>query len=236
MIRIRPSQERGHAEHGWLTSHHTFSFADYYDPKEMGFGDLRVINEDTINGGGGFAAHPHRNMEILTYVLEGALRHEDNMGNGSIIHAGDAQRMSAGTGVVHSESNASSDTPVHLFQIWLLPDRTGYAPEYEQLTFSADLRQGHFQLLASGDPKDAGLHWHQDARLLTAELNTGATVTYTLAPRRRAYLHLIRGAVTIDQLDLVTGDGCRIEQESHIVLKARKDSAVLLFDLRAAAA
>ncbi|MHB8253575.1 MAG: pirin family protein [Acidiferrobacter sp.] len=234
MIRVRPSRDRGHAEHGWLNSHHTFSFADYYDPNEMGFGDLRVINEDVIAGGGGFAAHPHRNMEILTYVIEGALRHEDNMGNGSIIRAGDVQRMSAGTGVMHSESNASSDSPVHLFQIWVLPDRLGYAPEYEQLTLAAHERQGRFQLLASGDPKDTGLHWHQDARLLTAELAPGSSVGYALTPGRRAYLQVIRGSLTLNQNALSAGDGCRIESESQLTLEAERDCAVLLFDLRAA--
>ncbi|HUW98356.1 MAG TPA: pirin family protein [Acidiferrobacter sp.] len=234
MITIRPSQARGYAEHGWLTSHHTFSFADYYDPQEMGFSDLRVINEDVISGGGGFAPHPHRDMEILTYVLAGALRHEDSMGNGSIIHAGDAQRMSAGSGVIHSEANASTDTPVHLFQIWLRPDRAGYTPEYEQQTLAKDLRRDRFQLIASGDHREPGLHWHQDARLLTADLAHGTQLAHALAPGRCAYLQVISGAVTIGALALVTGDGCRIEQESGIVLAAQDESAVLIFDLRVA--
>ncbi len=232
MIRIRPSGERGLAEHGWLTSRHSFSFADYYDPREMGFSDLRVINEDIIAGGGGFPAHPHRNMEILTYVLEGALRHEDSMGHGSVIKAGDVQRMTAGTGVVHSEINASADTPVHLFQIWLLPDRTGYPPEYEQETPEKALRQGQFQTLASGRLQEPGLHWHQDARLLTAELATGADASYVLAEDRCAYLQVIDGELLIGAQTLATGDACRIEHETVVRLAARKETRVLLFDLR----
>ncbi len=232
MMRVRPSHERGLAEHGWLASRHTFSFADYHDANEMGFGDLRVINEDTIAGGGGFPAHPHRNMEILTYVLAGALRHEDSMGHGSIIKAGDVQRMTAGTGVVHSEANAAADEPVHLFQIWLLPDRTGYPPEYEQMTPSKALRQGRFQTLASGSPQEPGLHWHQDARLLTAELAAGTDANYPLGPGRRAYLHVIDGTLRCGALLLGAGDGCRIEQETAIPLASSQDTRILLFDLR----
>lgn len=233
MIRLRPSGKRGHAEHGWLSSRHSFSFADYYDPEEMGFGDLRVINEDHIQGGGGFAAHPHRDMEILTYVLDGALRHEDSMGNGSIIRAGDVQRMSAGTGVVHSEANASPDVPVHLFQIWLLPDRRGYTPEYEQQTPAAADRQGRFQVLASGDPNDPGLHWHQDARLLTAELTARDPLRYPLRPDRMAYLQVIRGTVRLGEHILKEGDAGRIQEESLITIRADDGAAILLFDLRA---
>lgn len=232
MMRVRPSNDRGLAEHGWLTSRHSFSFADYHDPHEMGFGDLRVFNEDIIAGGGGFPPHPHRNMEILTYVLEGALRHEDSMGHGSVIKAGDVQRMTAGTGVVHSEANASPDTPVHLFQIWLLPDRTGYPPEYEQETPDRALRQGQFQTLASGRLQEPGLHWHQDARLLTAELAAGADASYPLAAGRRAYLHVIDGELLIGTQRLGTGDACRIEDETAVRLAARKEAQVLLFDLR----
>ena len=232
MIRVRRSGERGLAEHGWLTSRHSFSFADYYDPQEMGFGDLRVINEDIIAGGGGFPAHPHRNMEILTYVLDGALRHEDSMGHGSIIKAGDVQRMTAGTGVVHSEANACADASVHLFQIWVLPDRTGYPPEYEQETPKKALRQGQFQTLASGRLDEPGLHWHQDARLLTAELAAGTDASYSLARGRRAYLHVIDGELRLGTLTLNTGDACRIEDETAIGLAAHKETRVLLFDLR----
>lgn len=234
MIRMRPSGERGHAEHGWLSSRHSFSFADYYDPEEMGFGDLRVINEDHIRGGGGFAAHPHRNMEILTYVLDGALRHEDSMGNGSIIRAGDVQRMSAGTGVVHSEANASPDTSVHLFQIWVLPDRQGYTPEYEQQTPPAAGRQGRFQVLASGAPQDPGLHWHQDARLLTAELTAEDKLSYPLKPGRMAYLQVTRGIIHLGDHTLKDGDACRIQEESSVSMTTSGGAAILLFDLRAA--
>jgi len=235
MIVPRATNARGLAEHGWLTSHHSFSFGDYYDAQEMGFGDLRVINEDVIQGGGGFPAHPHRNMEILTYVLSGALRHEDNMGNGSVIQAGDVQRMTAGTGVVHSESNASAVTPVHLFQIWVLPDREGHPPEYEQQTPPRAGRAGRFQMLASGDRADEGLHWHQDAQLLTAELKAGAELDYPLRHGRMQYLQVAHGDLTINaQSRLKTGDGCRITRESRLILSAEQDTTILLFDLRAA--
>lgn len=234
MITVRPAAARGQAEHGWLSSRHSFSFGDYYDPAEMGFGDLRVINEDVIQGGGGFPPHPHRNMEILTYVLEGALRHEDSMGNGSIIAAGDVQRMSAGTGVIHSEFNATADTPVHLFQIWLLPDRTGRQPEYEQMRPDPAGRRGRFQVLASGDPADPGLHWHQDARLLAAELAPNATATVPLGGQRIAYVQIIRGQVTVAGQALGPGDGARLTDLSRVPVQAITDSAVLVFDLRAA--
>ena len=232
MIQVRRAACRGHAEHGWLTSHHTFSFADYYDPEQQGFGDLRVINEDVIRGGGGFAAHPHRDMEIVTYVLAGALRHEDSMGNGSVIKAGDVQRMSAGTGVVHSEHNASRDAPVHLFQIWVHPDRRAYAPEYEQFTPPADGRRGRFQVLVSGHPTDTGLHWHQDARLLTADLARGESASLPIKADRMAYLHVIRGGLTTGGETLETGDGARLVDAGEIAFVADVDSAVLLFDLR----
>ncbi len=232
MIEVRRAACRGHAEHGWLTSHHTFSFADYYDPEQQGFGDLRVINEDVIRGGGGFASHPHRDMEIVTYVLAGALRHEDSMGNGSVIKAGDVQRMTAGTGVVHSEHNASRDTPVHLFQMWVHPDRRGHVPEYEQFTPPADGRRGRFQVLVSGRPADTGLHWHQDARLLTADLARGDAASLPLAADRMAYLHVIRGRVAACGETLEAGDGARLVDTGEITFTADTDSAMLLFDLR----
>ena len=233
MIEVRRADHRGHGEHGWLTSHHTFSFGDYYDPAQQGFGDLRVINEDVIRGGGGFAAHPHRDMEIVTYVLAGALRHQDSMGHGSVIAAGDVQRMTAGTGVVHSEHNASAHTPVHLFQMWVHPDRPGHPPEYEQFTPPLKDRRGRFQVLVSGHPADSGLHWHQDARLLTADLARGETVSLPLAAQRMAYLHVMYGQIVTCGETLKTGDGARLVETGEISFAAAIDSAILLFDLRA---
>ncbi len=232
MIDIRRADHRGLSEHGWLTSHHTFSFGDYHDPEQQGFGDLRVINEDLIRGGGGFAAHPHRDMEIVTYVLAGALRHEDSLGHGSVITAGDVQRMTAGTGVVHSERNASRHTPVHLFQMWVYPDRPGHAPEYEQFTPPADGRRGRFQVLVSGHPADAGLHWHQDARLLTADLASGESASLPIMASRMAYVHVIHGRIATCGATLHAGDGARLVDTGEVAFTADTDSAVLFFDLR----
>lgn len=233
MIRLRPAAARGYADHGWLHSAHSFSFADYYDPEQMGFSTLRVINEDRIAGGGGFPSHPHRDMEILTYVMAGALRHEDSMGNGSIIAAGDVQRMTAGTGVVHSERNATPDQPVHLYQIWLLPDRRGYTPEYEQRTFHSTERQGRWQVLASGDPDEDALHWHQDTRLVATILAPGQTVSYSL-PDRAAYVQVVQGDVRLQNLTATQGDGARVTDEACLHLVAQTHTEILLFDLPAA--
>lgn len=234
MIHRRPSTERGHADHGWLQSRHSFSFADYHDPRHMGFSDLRVINEDLIAGGGGFPSHPHRNMEILTFVMSGALRHEDSMGHGSIIRPGEVQRMSAGTGVLHSEFNASDDTPVHLLQIWVLPDRHGYPPEYEQRQAPVGERLRHWQLLASGDSRDDSLHWHQDAKLLVTDLAAGDRQGYAFTGQRAGYLQVVHGRVRINGMELCSGDACLAKEEATLELEAIDDCETLLFDLRPA--
>lgn len=232
MIAIRRAAQRGRGEHGWLTSHYTFSFGDTHDPEQQGFGDLRVINEDLIRGGGGFAPHPHRDMEIVTYVLAGALRHEDSLGHGSVIRAGDVQRMTAGTGVVHSERNASQHVPVRLFQMWVYPDRPGHAPEYEQFTPPADGRRDRFQVLVSGHPAGTGLHWHQDARLLTADLTAGVRTSLPLTAHRMVYLHVIHGQISLCGETLDGGDGARLVDAGGLELTAHAESAVLCFDLR----
>ncbi|MDA8390169.1 MAG: pirin family protein [Gammaproteobacteria bacterium] len=234
MIRHRPSAERGYADHGWLQSRHSFSFAGYYDPRHMGFSDLRVINEDLIAGGGGFPSHPHQDMEILTFVMSGALRHEDSMGHGSVIGPGEVQRMSAGRGVVHSEFNDSHDTPVHLLQIWVLPDRRGYPPAYEQRQAPIPGRLRRWQMLASGDTRDDSLHWHQDAKLLVTDLAAGDRQSYTFSGRRAGYLQVARGSLRINGVEFSAGDACLAEDETVLQLEATEDCETLLFDLRPA--
>jgi redox-sensitive bicupin YhaK (pirin superfamily) len=231
MITVRPGNERGHSERGWLDSHFTFSFADYEDPRHMGFRSLRVINEDWIQPGRGFGMHPHRDMEILTYVLEGALEHRDSLGTGSVIQPGDAQRMSAGTGIVHSEANPSTSEPVHLLQIWILPDRTGIAPAYEQRAFSEEERRGRLRLLASRDGRDGALTIHQDAELYTTLLAAGENVTHPVRPGRHAWVQVARGAVTLNGKPLRAGDGAAVSDEEAVTLSASEASEVLLFDL-----
>jgi redox-sensitive bicupin YhaK (pirin superfamily) len=231
MITVRPGNERGHSERGWLDSYFTFSFADYEDPRHMGFRSLRVINEDWIQPGRGFGMHPHRDMEILTYVLEGALEHRDSLGTGSVIRPGDAQRMSAGTGIVHSEANPSTSEPVHLLQIWILPDRTGIAPAYEQRAFSEEERRGRLRLLASRDGRDGALTIHQDAELYTTLLAAGENVTHRVRPDRHAWVQVARGAVTLNGKPLRAGDGAAVSDEEAVTLSASEASEVLLFDL-----
>ncbi|MHB1565211.1 MAG: pirin family protein [Acidiferrobacter sp.] len=233
MIRVRAAADRGHADHGWLRSAHSFSFADYYDPHAMGFSDLRVLNEDFIAGGGGFPPHPHRDMEILTFVMQGALRHEDSLGNGSVIRAGDVQRISAGTGVVHSEANAAADEPVHLLQIWLQPDRRGLLPEYEQRTMPARARHGRWQLLASGQAAEDALHWHQDARLWAAVVSADGPLTYAFGTDRAGYLQVVSGTVTVNGHPCAVGDGAQIAPATHLTCTATDAPELLLFDLRA---
>jgi redox-sensitive bicupin YhaK (pirin superfamily) len=228
MIRIRKAADRGHFDHGWLDTYHTFSFADYHDPAFMGFRALRVINEDRVEAGRGFGTHGHRDMEIITYVLEGELGHEDSMGNGSSIHPGEVQRMSAGTGVMHSEKNAS-DSLVHLLQIWILPERHGITPSYEQKTFPAAERDGRLRLVASHDGREGSLTIHQDADLYTVTLRDGASVTHDLRPGRYGWLQVARGAVTLNGSPLVAGDGAAIEAEPGVTIAG--DGEVLLFDL-----
>lgn len=232
MLQIRKSDDRGHANHGWLNSYHTFSFGNYYDPAFQGFSDLRVINEDRVQPGQGFGAHSHRDMEIVSYVLEGALEHKDSMGNSSVIRPGDVQRMTAGTGVTHSEFNASSAEVVHFLQIWLLPDRPGYEPGYEQKYFSPEEKRNRLRLIASPDGRDGSVSIHQDAYLYGALLDQGANVDHEFIPGRNGYLQLVRGTVTVNGQHLQTGDGAAIRDETHLTLWADEDAEILLFDLR----
>jgi quercetin 2,3-dioxygenase len=230
MIQIRRSSERGHADHGWLDSHHTFSFADYYDPSHMGFGDLRVINEDRVAAGGGFPRHGHRDMEIISYVLDGELQHQDSTGGGGVIRPGDVQHMSAGSGVTHSEFNASKTKPVHFLQIWILPNARGVTPRYDQKTFG-DERRGKLRLVASPDGKDGSLSIHQDARMYAALLAPGQEVAQTLEGTR-AWLQVARGSVAVGGAKLEAGDGAAITDEKVVRAVASADSEILLFDLR----
>jgi len=232
MIRIRRSSERGRAEHGWLSSRHTFSFADYHDPEHMGFRDLRVVNEDWVQPGKGFGTHAHRDMEILTWVLEGALEHRDSLGNGSVIRPGDTQRMSAGTGVTHSEYNPSPGELVHLLQIWILPARPGAAPSYEQRHFPEAERRNVLRRVASPDGSDGSVRIHQDVALYATLLEPGKAVRHGLGPGRHAWLQVARGAVDVNGERLATGDGAALGGETAVEIAAREPSEVLLFDLR----
>jgi len=231
MIALRQSEERGHANHGWLDSRHTFSFADYYDPRQMGWGALRVINEDRVAPGKGFGAHPHRDMEIISYVLDGALEHKDSMGTGSVIRPGDVQRMSAGTGVVHSEFNPSPKDPVHFLQIWIEPSVRGIVPSYEQKNFPLEQKKGRLRLIASPDGGEGSVKIHQDARLHAVVLDDGDAVTYALPPDRKAYVHVARGAVQLNGTALTAGDGAKISGEKELRLSGVKSAEVLLFDI-----
>jgi quercetin 2,3-dioxygenase len=231
MMKLRRAEDRGHAQHGWLDSRHTFSFADYYDPAQMGFRALRVINEDRVQPGAGFGTHPHRDMEILSYVLEGGLAHKDSMGTGSTIRPGDVQRMSAGTGVTHSEYNASPSEPVHFLQIWLLPERPGLAPGYEQKHFAAPERQGRLKLLASPAGTDGSLTIHQDVRLYGGLLDKGQRAELTLAQGRHAWVQVARGTVKVSGETLRAGDGAAVSAETRLALEAVEPAEVLVFDL-----
>jgi redox-sensitive bicupin YhaK (pirin superfamily) len=231
MIVLRKSAERGHADHGWLQSWHTFSFADYHDPAQMGWGALRVINEDYVAPGMGFGTHGHRDMEIVTWLLDGALEHKDSMGNGAVIRPGEAQRMSAGKGVLHSEFNPSSDETAHLLQIWIEPNVRGVRPSYEQTFFPTEERRGKLRLVASGDGREGSVTIHQDAALYTALLAPGETVRHALAAGRHAYLHVARGAVTLNSQPLRDGDGAKIADETDLEIAATQDAEILLFDL-----
>jgi redox-sensitive bicupin YhaK (pirin superfamily) len=228
VITLRPSETRGHANHGWLDSYHSFSFANYYDPEHMGFRALRVINEDWIAGGGGFATHPHRDMEILTYVLEGALAHQDSLGNGSIIRPGDVQRMSAGTGVTHSEYNASKQAPARLLQIWLLPNAKNLAPSYEQTTLPLSAKP--LVLIASGT-KAAAVAIHQDVDIYRGLLPAGATVSQALDPARHAWIQVAAGSLYLNDQLLNSGDGAQVSAESRLEFRTDQDAEFLLFDL-----
>jgi len=231
MLNIRPSQERGHANHGWLDSYHTFSFADYVDPEHVHYSVLRVINEDRVAPGAGFPTHGHRDMEIVSYVLEGGLEHKDSMGNGSVIRPGDVQRMSAGTGVRHSEFNASASEPVHFLQIWILPQANGIAPGYEQKHFAPADLSDRLRLIASPDGRDGSVTIHQNAAIYAARLDGSASVVHSIAAGRRAYVHVARGTVTVNGRQLAAGDGARVESEPSVHLDHGHGAEVLLFDL-----
>jgi len=231
MIAIRKSDDRGHADHGWLNTRFSFSFADYYDPQHEHFRTLRVMNDDRIAGGGGFPTHPHRDMEIVTYVLEGALAHQDSMGNGSVIRPGDVQYMSAGTGVAHSEFNASAKETVHLYQIWMFPDKKGYKPTYDQKHFEEADKRGKLRLLVSPDGRHGSVQIRQDNELYATILGAGETVKHPLKPERHAYVQVARGSVTLNGTELVTGDGAAISAEKAVELTGVKDAEVLVFDL-----
>jgi redox-sensitive bicupin YhaK (pirin superfamily) len=232
MIDIRRSAERGGGDFGWLKTQHSFSFDTYHDPRFMGFRSLRVINEDWVQAGHGFPLHPHRDMEIITYVLDGAIEHQDSMGNGSIIRPGDGQRMSAGTGVQHSEANASKTEAAHLLQIWILPDRRGHEPGYEQKAFPEAEKRGRLRLIASPNGADGSVTIHQDAKLYASLLNPGQAVKHELGKGRYAWLQVARGAVELNGKILNQGDGAAISDEPQLTVKATKDAEVLLFDLQ----
>jgi redox-sensitive bicupin YhaK (pirin superfamily) len=231
MISVRPAAERGHADHGWLDTRHTFSFASYHDPRHMGFRSLRVINEDRVKPGQGFGTHAHRDMEILTWVLEGELGHKDSMGNGSVIRPGDLQRMSAGTGVTHSEFNPSPEEGVHFLQIWLVPRERGLPPGYEQKSFPPGERRGRLRLIAARDGRDGAVTIHQDADLWTALLEPGESVRHALAPERHAWVHVARGSVILNGEALGAGDGAAVSDETALEIAATADAEVLAFDL-----
>jgi redox-sensitive bicupin YhaK (pirin superfamily) len=234
MLKIRPAEERGHANYGWLDTHYTFSFADYYDPANMGFRSLRVINEDFVAPGRGFGTHPHNNMEIVTCVLEGALEHRDSMGSGGIIKPGELQRMSAGTGVTHSEFNPSEQERTHLLQIWILPERRGIAPSYEQKNFDETARKGKLQLVASPDAREGSLLIHQDVNLYLSQLANGQHISHFSAPGRHAWVQVAKGGIMLNGAELKAGDGAAVTGENQIEITGNgngKASEILLFDL-----
>ncbi len=231
MIVLRPAAERGHAEHGWLDSFHSFSFASYYDPEHMGFGPLRVINEDRVAPGQGFGTHGHRDMEILSYVLDGQLEHKDSLGNGSVMRPGDVQRMSAGTGVLHSEFNPSRREPVHFLQIWIEPSQRGIAPSYEQVHFDVAARRGRLALIASPDGAAGSVRIHQDARVYAGLFDGAEEATLPVLPARRAYVHVARGAAEVNGRSLAAGDALRLEGEASVRIGRARGAEVLAFDL-----
>jgi redox-sensitive bicupin YhaK (pirin superfamily) len=231
MLCIRRSQDRGHFNHGWLDTYHTFSFGDYYDPQQMAFRSLRVMNEDHVQPGQGFGMHGHRDMEIVTYVLAGALEHRDSLGNGSVLRPGELQRMTAGSGIRHSEFNPSASEPVHLYQIWLLPERKGLEPSYDQRPFPVAGRRGMWQLAASPDGRDGSLAIRQDAEIYLAELAPGQALDFGLKSGRHAWLQTLRGEVRLNGQSLAAGDGAAISEESSLSVRADGDAEVMLFNL-----
>lgn len=232
MLTIRKSNQRGHFDHGWLNTYHTFSFDQYYDPRYMGFRSLRVINEDFVAPGRGFPTHGHRDMEIITYILEGALKHEDSMGNGSVIRPGDVQRMTAGTGVRHSEKNASDHERVHLLQIWILPDAESLAPGYEQKAFSDEDRRGQLRLIASNDGRDDSVRLNQDVSLFASILDANQEVERVMDAARYAWIQVARGAIGVNGEKAEQGDGVVVVGESALRIRAEEPSEILLFDLK----
>jgi redox-sensitive bicupin YhaK (pirin superfamily) len=231
MMTIRRANERGHANHGWLDAHHTFSFADYYDPHWMGFRALRVINDDTIAGGGGFGTHPHRDMEIITYILSGALQHRDSLGHQAVLKPGDVQRISAGSGIAHSEFNYSPIDPVHLLQIWIQPERKGVKPDYAELSFGNGAAKEGLILVASREGRDASASIHQDADVWLARFDAGTSATHIIKPRRHVWVQLAQGEVTLNGRSLKAGDGAALSDEPALTLAAVTPSQALLFDL-----
>lgn len=230
-LALRKSEERGKANFGWLDSKHSFSFGHYYDPAHMGFGPLRVINEDRVAPGGGFPTHPHSNMEIISYVLEGALEHKDSIGTGSVIRPGDVQRMTAGSGVRHSEFNASKTEPVHFLQIWIIPEKEGLKPSYEQKSFSTEEKRGRLRLIGSRDGRDGSVTIHQDVSLYAAALKAGDALTHTIAEGRGAWVQVARGTAKLNGTELKAGDGVAVGQSGALTLEGVDDGEVLLFDM-----
>jgi redox-sensitive bicupin YhaK (pirin superfamily) len=231
MITTRPSRARGHADHGWLSTYHTFSFADYYDPAFMGLRDLRVLNEDFVQAGRGFGTHPHRNMEIITYVIEGALEHRDSMGHGSILRAGEVQRMTAGRGITHSEFNPSDSERVHFLQIWILPEALDLEPEYEQRPFPDDEKQGRLKLIASHAGHDGSLAIHQNVDVFATLLRAGEETGHVLDADRHAWVQVVQGEVMLNGKHLQAGDGAAVSRESRLILRGVQPATCLLFDL-----
>jgi redox-sensitive bicupin YhaK (pirin superfamily) len=231
MLSLRKSQDRGSADHGWLKSRHSFSFADYYDPQNMGFGNLRVINEDRIAPGTGFGTHAHRDMEILSYVLEGALAHKDSLGNGAAIVPGEVQRMSAGTGVRHSEFNHAADATTHFLQIWIIPDRQGIAPGYEQKAFPDSDKRGRLRLVAAPDGRDGAVTLHADASIYAGLFDAGERAELALDPQRLAYVHVVRGELSVNGQALAAGDAAQLDGETRLVIDHGRQAEVIVFDL-----
>ena len=233
MITVRRSEERGHADHGWLDTHHTFSFADYYDPKHMGFRSLRVINDDRVAPGQGFGTHPHRDMEIVSYVVAGKLAHKDSMGHVEFLGPNEVQKMSAGTGIRHSEYNGADTEPVHFLQIWILPRTTGTTPNYEQLSFSPDEKQNRLKLLAAPERTPGAVQIDQDVHVYATEISPGASLTHALLPGRAAWVQIVGGEITLNGQHLRTGDGAAIEEETafELVGAGQRKTELLLFDL-----
>lgn len=231
MLVQRKAAERGHADHGWLNTYHTFSFSSYQDPHHMRFRSLRVMNEDWVAPGQGFGTHPHQDMEIVTYVLSGALEHKDSMGNGEVLRPGEFQRMTAGTGITHSEFNPSATEPVHLYQIWLYPESKGLKPSYEQKKFPAEQRHNRLQLVAARDAAQGSLLIHQDARIYLAQLDADAVVQHSLSSGRHAWLQVLRGSVSLNGQRLETSDGVAVSEETELNIKVETEAEIMLFDL-----